>query len=118
VVDALNDVLNERFGTEFTSSDELFWEQVRTDATADESVRDAGEANTIDNFAHVFDRKLEELVIGRMERNSNQVVRFLDDPEIRDVVTRLMRNQRYTAVSGTKLSSGDIGVFRRKIEHV
>ncbi len=92
------DVLNERFGTEFTSSDELFWEQVRADATADESVRNAGEANTIDNFAHVFDRKLEELVIGRMDRNSDQVVRFLDNPEIREVVTRLMRNQVYSSI--------------------
>ena len=71
------DVLNERFGTEFTSSDELFWEQVRADAAADEAVRNAGEANTIDNFAHIFDRKLEELVISRMDRNSDQVVRFL-----------------------------------------
>ena len=92
------DVLNDRFGTEFTSSDELFWEQVRADATADEAVRDAGEANTIDNFAHIFDRKLEELVIGRMDRNSDQVVRFLDNPEIREVVTRLMRNQVYSSI--------------------
>ena len=92
------DVLNERFGTEFTSSDELFWDQVRADATADESVRNAGEANTIDNFAHIFDRKLEELVIGRMDRNSGQVVRFLDNPEIREVVTRLMRNQVYSSI--------------------
>ncbi len=92
------DVLNERFGTEFTAADELFWDQIRADATADESVRDAGEANTIDNFAHIFDRKLEELVIGRMDRNSDQVVRFLDNPEVRDFVTRLMRNQVYTRI--------------------
>jgi len=92
------DVLNERFGTEFTVADELFWDQVRADATADESVRDAGEANTIDNFAHIFDRKLEEIVIGRMDRNSDQVVRFLDNPEIRELVTRLMRNQVYSRI--------------------
>jgi type I restriction enzyme, R subunit len=92
------DVLNERFGTEFTSSDELFWEQVRADAAADESVRNAGEVNTIDNFAHIFDRKLEELVIGRMDRNSDQVIRFLDNPEIREIVTRLMRNQVYSTI--------------------
>jgi type I restriction enzyme R subunit len=92
------DVLNQRFGTEFTNADELFWDQVRADATADDAVRDAGEANTIDNFAHVFDRKLEELVIGRMDRNSDQVVRFLDDPEVRRFITQLMRNQVYASV--------------------
>ncbi|HLH17950.1 MAG TPA: type I restriction endonuclease [Bryobacteraceae bacterium] len=98
------DVLNERFGTEFTERDELFWEQVRADAAADESVRDAGEANTIDNFAHVFDRKLEEIVIERMDRNSDQVVRFLDNPEMRECITRLIRNQVYARIrqqSGT-----------------
>jgi len=94
------DVLNDRFGTEFTSSDELFWDQVRADASADESVRNAGEANTLDNFAHVFDRKLEDLVIGRMDRNSEQVVRFLDNPELRDAITRLIRNQVYTGIQG------------------
>ena len=100
------DVLNERFGTEFTNADELFWDQVRADATADESVRDAGEANTIDNFAHIFDRKLEELVIGRMDRNSDQVVRFLDNSEVREFVTSLMRNQVYTRIQQDAKSRG------------
>ncbi len=83
---------------EFTNADELFWEHIRADASAEESVRDAGEANTIDNFAHIFHRKLEELVIGRMDRNSDQVVRFLDNPEVREFVTRLMRNQVYSRI--------------------
>jgi type I restriction enzyme, R subunit len=87
-----------RFGTEFTNNDELFWDQVRADVLADESVRDAGEANTIDNFAHIFDRKFEELVIGRTDRNIDQVVRFLDNPEIREFITRLTRNQVYSRI--------------------
>ena len=45
-------------------------------------MRDAGEANTIDDFADIFDRKLEELAIGRMDLNSDRVVRFLDNPEV------------------------------------
>ena len=73
-------------------------EGVHGDATADEAVRNAGEANTIDNFAHIFDRKLEEIVIGRMDRNSGQVVRFLDNAEVREFVTRLMRNQVYARI--------------------
>jgi type I restriction enzyme R subunit len=101
------DVLNDRFGTEFTSADELFWDQIRADASADESVRDAGEANTIDNFAHVFDRKLEELVIGRMDRNSDQVVRFLDHPDVRELITSLMRNQVYSRIQSDAKSRAD-----------
>jgi hypothetical protein len=33
-----------------------------------------------------------------MDRNSGQVVRFLDNPEVRDFVTRLIRNQVYTTI--------------------
>jgi hypothetical protein len=47
---------------------------------------------------YVFDRKLEELVINRMDRNSAQAVRFLDNPEIRDVITRLIRDQVYDRI--------------------
>ena len=43
-------------------------------------------------------RKLEEIVIGRMDRNSDQVVRFLDNAEVREFVTRLMRNQVYSRI--------------------
>jgi len=92
------DVINQRFGTDFTPNNKLFWDQVREDATADETVRSAGEANTRDNFAYVFDRKLEELVINRMDRNSSQAVRFLDNPEIREVITRLIRDQVYDRI--------------------
>jgi len=33
-----------------------------------------------------------------MDRNSGQVDRFLDNPEVRDFVTRLIRNQVYTTI--------------------
>ena len=92
------DVINQRFGTDFTPNDELFWDQVREDATADETIRGAGEANTRDNFAYVFDRKLEELVMNRMDRNSGQAVRFLDNPEMKELITRLIRDQVYDRI--------------------
>ena len=99
------DLINQRFGTEFTAADELFWEQVRADAAADESVRDAGEANPLDNFAYVFDPKLEELVMNRMDRNSDQAVRFLENPDLRAFITRLIRNQVYDRIQA-ELKSG------------
>jgi len=33
-----------------------------------------------------------------MDRNSGQVVRFLDNAEVREFVTRLMRNQVYARI--------------------
>jgi type I restriction enzyme R subunit len=40
-------VLNDRFGTNFTPTDELFWEQVRDDAIANQNLQQAGAANTV-----------------------------------------------------------------------
>jgi type I restriction enzyme, R subunit len=65
-------------------------------------VRDAGEENTIDNFAYVFDKKLEELVLNRMDRNSTQAVKFLDSPDVREFVTQLLRNRVYDRIQAEK----------------
>ena len=61
-------------------------------------MRDAGEANPLDNFAYVFDPKLEELVMNRMDRNSDQAVKFMENPELRSFITRLIRNQVYDRI--------------------
>lgn len=36
--------------------------------------------------------------MNRMDRNSDQVVKFLEDPEFRSVVTGLLRNQVYDRI--------------------
>ena len=38
------------------------------------------------------------LVINRLDSNSSQTVRFLDNPEVRDVITRLIRDQVYDRI--------------------
>jgi type I restriction enzyme, R subunit len=92
------DVLNQRFGTDFGASDELLWDQVRADLFADETVRDAGQVNPRDNFAYVFDPKFEELVMNRMDRNNDQVVKFLEDPQLKSFITSRFRNQIYDRI--------------------
>ncbi|HET7088094.1 MAG TPA: hypothetical protein VFL17_05545 [Anaerolineae bacterium] len=39
--------------------DKLFFDQVREDAVADAELQQAARANTIENFAYVFDTALE-----------------------------------------------------------
>jgi len=104
------DVLNQRFATDFTPNGELFWQQVREDAASDEQVRDAGEENTIENFAYIFDKKLEELVLNRMDRNGAQAGKFLENPDVRAFVTQLLRAQVYERIqSGLKARAQVIG---------
>jgi type I restriction enzyme R subunit len=95
---ALIDILNERFGTEFKPADQLFLDSVREDALADEEVRQAATANTIDNFKYVFDKALEGLFIDRMEQNEGIFARFMNDPLFHQVVEEFLRAQVYEQV--------------------
>ncbi len=84
--------LNERFGTEFTPADQLFFEQVRETAVANEHLRQAGMANSIENFEPVFNRQLENLFLERMEGNEEIFVRLMNDEAFRNIAaTHLMR---------------------------
>lgn len=53
---------NERFGTEFTPADQLFFDQVRETAVASEQLRQAVMANSIENLEPVFNKQLENPV--------------------------------------------------------
>ena len=88
----LVDKLNERFGTEFTPADQLFFDQVRETAVANEKLRQAASVNTMDNFAPVFEKLLEELLIERMEGNEEIFMRLMNDDVFRGVAAKhLMR---------------------------
>jgi len=94
----LIDILNERFGTDFKPADQLFLDSVREDAVADEDLRQAAMANTIDNFTYVFRRALEGLFIDRMEQNESIFNRFMNDNQFQQVVEATLRKQVYDQI--------------------
>jgi type I restriction enzyme R subunit len=94
----LIDLLNERFGTDFKPADQLFLDSVREEALADESIRQAALANTLDNFKYVFGKALEGLFIERMEQNEDIFARFMADKEFQTLVEETMRKQVYDQV--------------------
>ena len=69
----LIDVVNERFGTDFTQADQLLFDQIVETAIADEGLREAAAVNPDDKFKLVFRNLLEQLFADRM------------DPERRDI---------------------------------
>ncbi len=80
---SLIDTLNERFGTDFTEADQLFFDQIRASAENDENIAEAARANNYANFAAYFDRMLDELFIARMEGNEEIFSRVMTDTEFR-----------------------------------
>lgn len=79
----LVDALNERFGTDFTEADQLFFDQVRATAERDEKVVEAAQANTLSNFSAYFGRVLDDLFIQRMEGNDEIFNRVMSDKQFR-----------------------------------
>jgi type I restriction enzyme, R subunit len=88
------DVLNERLGTDqFTEADQLFFEQVITEARTDADVQQRARANAYENFSIAFRETVRNLMIDRMDANSEIVSRYLNDDEFRKVAYEAMARQ-------------------------
>ena len=80
---SLVDRLNERFGTDFTEADQLFFDQIRASAENNESIAEAARANNLPDFSSYLERMLDELFIARMEGNEEIFSRVMTDTEFR-----------------------------------
>lgn len=94
----LIDIVNERFGTNFTPADKLFFNQIREEAVADSSLQQAALANTMDNFKFVFDKALEGLFIDRMEQNEEIFARYMNDKDFQKLVANVLLRQVYSQI--------------------
>jgi type I restriction enzyme R subunit len=81
------DILNERFKTNFTRVDELLFESFKEDAEQDRQVREAAAVNTMDNFKYVFNHRLDDFVVDRLDQNGAIGARILNDPAFKRVVS-------------------------------
>ena len=102
VLSTLVDQLNERFGTDFTEADQLFFDQVRVTAECNEQVVEAAKANTEENFAAFFGRVLDDLFIQRMEGNDEIFSRVMSDKQFRATAQEHLARQIYERVRGER----------------
>jgi type I restriction enzyme, R subunit len=89
------DILNDRFGTNFTKADQLFFDQVTESAKADEDIIEKAGANSFDNFALAIDDVLLDLVIDRMDKNGEITSKLMNEPEVRRIAFREMARRIY-----------------------
>src|SRR5207244_4798381 len=74
-------VLNERFGTEFTEEDRLFFQQIKEKACKSEQVIQTALANPLDKFELGVRKLIEDLMIERMSDNDKIVTRYMVDQQ-------------------------------------
>ncbi|MCF4966447.1 type I restriction endonuclease subunit R [Nostoc sp. CMAA1605] len=94
----LIDTLNERFGTNFTVADQLFFEQITETAIANDSIKQAAQVNTKENFAPVLDKHLENLFIERMDGNEKIFMQVMNSEEFKAVVFEKLLSSIYESI--------------------
>lgn len=85
---SLVEKLNERFGTDFTEADQLFFDQIRVSAQASEQIQEAAKANNLGDFSAYLERVLDELFIERMEGNEEIFSRVMSDRAFRSAASQ------------------------------
>jgi type I restriction enzyme, R subunit len=91
--------LNERFGTDFTLADRLFFEQIHEMAISFDSLKQAARVNTKENFAPVLEKQLEQLFLDRMDGNEKIFMQVMNDPEFKQLVFEKLLSSIYDSLN-------------------
>jgi len=94
----LIDLLNQRFGTNFTQADQLFFDQIQEEAIESEDLLRAAAANSKEDFRYVFERAFEGLIIDRMEDNDEIFDKLMKDGEFRKLALEHLLHKVYAAL--------------------
>ncbi len=98
-------VLNERFGTNFTDEDRFFFEQIREKATANEQVVKLRRANPFDKFQLGLRQLIEDLMVQRMTDNDKIVTRYMDDKEFGGAAFAVLSKAIYDSIPANEVES-------------
>jgi len=98
----LIDILNERFGTDFTQADQLFFDQIQEEAIESDMLKKAAATNSKDDFRFVFEKAFEGLVIDRMEGNEEIFGKLMSDGEFRKLAVEHLLHKVYGVLKNTK----------------
>ncbi|MCF8234040.1 MAG: DEAD/DEAH box helicase family protein [Bacteroidales bacterium] len=92
------EVLNERFGTNFTEEDRLFFEQIKEKAVANEKIIQTATANSLEKFQLGIKKIIEAIMIQRMSDNDEIVTRYMDDHEFQDTIFPVLTREIYEKI--------------------
>jgi len=94
------ETLNERFGTDFSEADRLFFEQIKETALQDESVLKTAAANPLDKFELGIEQIIKDLMMNRLKENDKIVSRYMDDEKFQKVIFNLLSKELFNDING------------------
>ena len=106
---SLVEKLNERFGTDFTEADQLFFDQISASAGENEKIVQAARANNLSNFSSYLEHVLDELFIDRMENNEGIFSRVMTDKEFRSAAHEHLAEEIFKRVRAESSLQPDAG---------
>lgn len=110
----LVDKLNERFGTDFTPADQLYFDQIRVSAEEDEKVVEAAKANSLQDFSAYLNRIFDELLIDRMDGNEEIFSRLMTDSSFRSAAHEHLAGEIFRRVrAGAAAEDNEASGFSR-----
>jgi len=90
--------LNDRFGTDFTEEDRLFFEQIKEKAANDERIIQTAMANPLDKFELGIKAIIESLMMQRMTENDSIVTRYMDDSNFQKAIFPILAKEIYKSI--------------------
>ncbi|MBU0571499.1 MAG: DEAD/DEAH box helicase family protein [Candidatus Omnitrophica bacterium] len=79
-------ILNERFGTDFTEADKLFFDQIEEEMVMDEKLGLQAKNNTIETFKYGFEDIFIAKLVERMDQNQDIFNKIMDDKAFSSIV--------------------------------
>jgi type I restriction enzyme, R subunit len=103
------EVLNERFGTQFSEEDRLFFQQIKERACKSDQVVRTALANPLDKFELGIKKLIEDLMIERMGGNDKIVTRYMADSEFQSSAFPILAREIFDAVRAAASGAGGEG---------
>jgi type I restriction enzyme, R subunit len=88
-------VLNNKFGTEFTDADKLYFEQLEQALFEDETLKKRAQNNPIENFRYAFEEVFIQTLIDRMDANQEIFDKIMENNEFKIDVKDLLTKKLY-----------------------
>ncbi len=76
-------LLNNKFGTEFTEADRLYFEQLEQALIENDELKVRAQSNPIDNFKYAFEEIFIQTLIDRMDSNQDIFEKIMENTEFR-----------------------------------
>lgn len=88
-------IVNTRFGTEFTEGDKLFVDQIIADMVINTKLAEQARSNSIENFKYGFREEFLGTTISRMDQNQDLFKKLFDDTHFGDAVQEYVMKTVY-----------------------